>query len=121
MKALNKNLQVGLLEIKHDDYSFLCNRVIELERNMEQLQRLHMSEILEDEKPKKMDWDEIGYTDKQLKKVIPKSLIKRFNKWMYGQTCGVKDNGEVVTYKWDVDRFLDLQKTGKKESVGEWD
>jgi hypothetical protein len=70
---------------------------------------------------KKTDFTEIGYTHKQLEEVIPKNLMKEFDKWMYGQTGAINDEGELIYYKWDVEKFLYLRRTGRKETVGEWD
>lgn len=49
-------------------------------------------------------------------------LWNEFESWMAGQTCGLKDNGEIDYYKCDVDAFMRKLRTGfdRQKSVG-WD
>lgn len=72
-------------------------------------------------KKKKTDWSKIGYTDEQLLTIIPKKKLRKFYKWMYGQTMGLTEENKPIYYKCNVHRFLDLEKTGRKEHSWEWD
>ena len=36
-----------------------------------------------------------------------KRKFNKFIKWMYGQTCGINENGESDYYEWDIIRFID--------------
>jgi hypothetical protein len=98
-------------------FDFLQKRIFILEEEMDKVKQ-KLPAIFE---PTPIDWKEMGYTNNELKKIIPKKWIKEFDLWICGQTCAVRPDGEVITYKHDVERFLDLKKTGRKESPLEWD
>jgi hypothetical protein len=36
---------------------------------------------------------------------IGKENWSKFKKWIYGQTCGITEDGELDYYEYDVDRF----------------
>jgi predicted transcriptional regulator len=99
----------------------LQRRVIELENDILLLNRLHEKEILQDRKEHIKSINSMGYTNEQLKEIIPKRLRSRFEKWMRGQTVALNTKGEILTYKDDVERFLKLQKSGTNEHYLEWD
>lgn len=58
-------------------------------------------------------------TYKQIKAILVPEAYKRFNTWMYGQTCPFVD-GETGVYPWDFERWL---MTGCPEGQrrGDWD
>jgi len=46
---------------------------------------------------------------------------KEFEKWMFGQTVGVGDDGEIDYYDHDVNRFIGYTCNSKNEPITEWD
>jgi len=54
------------------------------------------------------------------KQILTKEAFKKFGEWMYGQTCGVSDDGkEGCPYPWDVERWI---RQGCKTQQGpDWD
>lgn len=55
-----------------------------------------------------------GYTNKLIKSIMTKEEFKKFNKWMCGQTCVMDDiTKEIITYPYDVLRFLEMVRLGK--------
>jgi len=55
----------------------------------------------------------IGYTYSEIESFLTKKELKKFNDWMYGQTCGVDENtGQHLIYAWDVQRFVDMVRKG---------
>ena len=44
--------------------------------------------------------------EKQFIKLYGKRKFNKFKKWMFGQTCGIDENGESNYYDWDVTRFI---------------
>jgi len=51
------------------------------------------------------------YLDEDIKRIMSKSEIEKFEGWIYGQTVGVV-RGKVAYYSWDVERFLRLIRKG---------
>lgn len=47
------------------------------------------------------------YFEADLELFMSKSELKKFDKWIRGQTCALID-GKMVFYSWDVERFLKL-------------
>jgi hypothetical protein len=54
-----------------------------------------------------------GYSEGLIKKIMTKREYKEFCKWMNGQTCALDEiTGEIVTYPYDVLRFLEMKRNG---------
>jgi hypothetical protein len=53
-----------------------------------------------------------GYTEEEVRKMLGKDY-KKFEKWMYGQGCGVDEKGNTIFWKHDVEKFM--EKIGKPE------
>lgn len=49
------------------------------------------------------------YTDEQLVKYFGRGRFNTFSEWMRGQTQMVGADGEIGTYPWDVQRFVNHQ------------
>jgi len=47
--------------------------------------------------------------------------VETFNKWMSGQTCGLKEDGTVDIYEYDVDRFIRYKCNSKNEPFWDFD
>jgi hypothetical protein len=111
-------MNVGKVAFSGDtDYTFLNQRITVLEEEMDRI-KSRLPAIFEQPN---FDWNEVGYTPKQLRKVIPRKWMKEFMKFMVGQTIGVNDDTQPVYYKCDVEKFLKLKETGKRMSYLEWD
>lgn len=52
--------------------------------------------------------NEYGYSYEEIIKFMSKKELTEFDKWMFGQTCGLDDNHQPIYYTWDVERFLNL-------------
>lgn len=90
-------------------------------------------------KKKIIDWElpifDMGTPDQPLKCIrvrdIPdEKMREKFLEWMIGQTCPLKtrDDGTIdpneiqdYCYVWDYKKFVDLERTGRKETAAEWD
>jgi len=57
--------------------------------------------------------DRLGYTYEELKTFLTSKELKKFNDWIYGQTCAINKKGQFIYYAWDVERFVDLVRKGK--------
>ena len=44
-----------------------------------------------------------------------------FSMWMYGQTCGIDEKGNVDIYEYDVRRFIEYNCNPKNEPLVAWD
>ena len=65
---------------------------------------------------------ELGYPEPQAKRIVGKGLWDDFANWMAGQTVAVDEvNGATIYYTYDVQRYLDMKRTGRKEHPLEWD
>jgi hypothetical protein len=53
------------------------------------------------------------YFYEDLAKLMKFHELKRFLRWIAGQTVGVV-NKKIAYYSWDVDRFLELVREGKQ-------
>lgn len=60
----------------------------------------------------------LGYTYEELKTFLTVKELKKFNEWIYGQTCAINNQGQFVYYAWDVERFIDLVR---KDTPTYWD
>lgn len=49
-----------------------------------------------------------GYTYEEIKSFLTEKELKRFNDWIYGQTCDVDEMNELLIYAWDVQRFVEM-------------
>lgn len=50
-----------------------------------------------------------GYTFEEIKSFLTEKEFKRFNDWIYGQTCGIDEKtNELLIYAWDVQRFVEM-------------
>jgi hypothetical protein len=55
------------------------------------------------------------------KQILTEEAFKNLEKWMYGQTCGVSDDGkEGCPYPWDVERFI-RQGCKTQQNSDDWD
>lgn len=57
----------------------------------------------------------LGYTDTELVQIMTPEEYKDFCKWMGGQTCAMADDGQILTYPYDVRRFLEHKRRGKPD------
>lgn len=57
--------------------------------------------------------DDGSYTLSDIKRLLSKSELVKFNKWIDGQTCPILSTGEIGFYKHDVNRFIGLIRYGK--------
>jgi hypothetical protein len=62
-----------------------------------------------------------GWTDDQLKELLSKKAYKRLGKFLMGSTGSFNKAGVPIVYAWDVEKFFDLERTGRKENYLEWD
>lgn len=53
----------------------------------------------------------------ELKELLKKENldIEDFNEWIYGQTMGLDENGEVDIYDHDVYRYIGIKKHGERD------
>lgn len=49
-----------------------------------------------------------GYTIKQVEEILTKTELKKFDKWFIGQTCTGDNNGNMIVYTHDLERFVRL-------------
>lgn len=49
---------------------------------------------------------EYGYTVAQIDNFMTEDEVRKFNKWMYGQTCMHDEDLGTIVYTCDVERFL---------------
>ncbi len=63
------------------------------------------------------------YTRDEVKKLMKENKItmKAFDKWMFGQTCPITDEGDMGYYTYDVERFIRYKGDPKKEPLWAWD
>lgn len=54
----------------------------------------------------------LGYTDREIQAFMTVREYERFRKWMRGQTMTENSDGELISYSWDVDRFLLMVREG---------
>jgi hypothetical protein len=52
------------------------------------------------------------YEIHEIEEMLNKNELKQFNKWIYGQTCGLDDEGGILYYSSDVYRFLRMIREG---------
>lgn len=57
----------------------------------------------------------VGYTDREVLKIIGTDNFRDFNQFMIGQTQGVADDYKALTYKTDLLRYILLGPGGYKE------
>lgn len=50
----------------------------------------------------------MGYSGKELKAILTKKEQKQFDRWFYGQTAALDNDGHVLVYEWDLLRFIGL-------------
>lgn len=53
-----------------------------------------------------------GYSDKLIRKILTPEEYIKFCAWMTGQTVAWDEKLGGITYKWDLDRFLDCIRKG---------
>jgi len=63
------------------------------------------------------------YTRYDVKKLMKENKIpmKAFNRWMFGQTGPITDDGELAYFTWDVERFIRYKGKAENEPLVEWD
>lgn len=70
---------------------------------------LSILQVLLEQVDKELEIEEFkhDYTEEKAKKYLKTKGYswKKFNKWMYGQTIGITNNGEKIYYKYDVERY----------------
>jgi hypothetical protein len=55
------------------------------------------------------------------KQILTEEAYADLEKWMYGQTCGVSDDGqEGCPYPWDIERWI-RQGCRVEQNVEDWD
>lgn len=54
-----------------------------------------------------------GYTPAQIDAIFPGSAGEVFHKWMGSQTMALSDEGEAITYVYDVERYVRALKDGR--------
>lgn len=54
-----------------------------------------------------------GYTPEQIDAIFPGEEERAaFADWMHGQTGAISPDGELLTYEWDVRRYIRALRTG---------
>lgn len=56
--------------------------------------------------------NKLGYSSTELESFMTETELKKFNKWIRGQTCAIV-NRTILYYPWDVQRYLDSVREGK--------
>ena len=50
----------------------------------------------------------LGLTNKEVKEYLTDRIMKKFSKWISGQTGTVLPNGELGYFRHDIERFADM-------------
>lgn len=53
-----------------------------------------------------------GYSDKEIQDILTPEEYPKFRQWITGQTCTDDGNGELLTFTWDLLRFIDWIRKG---------
>lgn len=54
----------------------------------------------------------LGYSSEEIKQILSKDEFRRFNRWFYGQTAALDNEGNVLVYEWDLLRFIGFVRRG---------